>query len=323
MTEKIKAVGLLSSGIDSALAIKLVKEQGVEVVAVNLALPVSDDRIDYATLLARQLDVPLVRIEAAEDYIGLVRHPRHGYGSGMNPCIDCRIYMLRKAWEVAEGINAKFLVTGDVLGERPMTQHRAALQLEEKESGLRGLILRPLSAKLLPETVPEKEGWVDRNRLLAIEGRSRKPQLELAKRYGITGYRTPGGGCLLTNKEFSGRLRQLFRLKQDVGVRDIELLKLGRHFFERGAHIIVGRNERENGLLMELKQPEDFVLEAKGFPGPVTLLRGEKTPELVRLAAGLTARYSDAPEGEVVVECRSDGGVRAILTTKSPSGSLP
>ncbi len=316
MTEKIKAVGLLSSGIDSALAIKLVKEQGVEVVAVNLALPVSDDRIDYATLLARQLDVPLVRIEAAEDYIELVRYPRHGYGSGMNPCIDCRIYMLRKAWKVAEGINAKFLVTGDVLGERPMTQHRAALQLEEKESGLQGLILRPLSAKLLPETVPEKEGWVDRNRLLAIEGRSRKPQLELAKRYGITGYRTPGGGCLLTNKEFSGRLRQLFRLGQDVGVRDIELLKLGRHFFERGAHIIVGRNERENRLLMELKQPEDFVLEAKGFPGPVTLLRGEKMPELVRLAADLTARYSDAPEGEVVVECRDGGEVRTVLTSK-------
>lgn len=318
MTDKIKAVGLLSSGIDSALAIKLVKEQGVEVVAVNLALPFSDDRVDYAAHLARQLDVPLVRIEAAEDYLELVRRPRHGYGSGMNPCIDCRIYMLRRAWEVAEGISARFLVTGDVLGERPMTQHRQALQLEEKESGLRGLILRPLSAKLLPETVPEREGWVDRDRLLAIQGRSRKLQLELAQKFGITGYRTPGGGCLLTNREFSARLRQLFRLKEKVGMEEIELLKIGRHFFESGAHIIIGRNERENRLLAELRQPGDFVLETKGFPGPVTLLRGEKTPELVQLAAGLTARYSDAAEGEVVVECRNGGEVRTLLVTKKP-----
>ncbi len=316
MAEKVKSVGLLSSGIDSALAIKLVKGQGVEVVAVNLLLPFSDDRMDYAAHLARQLDVPLVRIEAGEDYIGLVRHPRHGYGSGMNPCIDCRIYMLKKAWEVAQGIGARFLVTGDVLGERPMTQHLAALRLEEKESGLQGLILRPLSAKLLPETVPEREGWVDRERLLAIRGRSRKPQLELAHKLGITGFRTPGGGCLLTNKEFSGRLRQLFRLQQEVGMDDIELLKVGRHFFEGGGHIIIGRNERENRLLAELKRANDFVLEVKGFPGPMALLRGEKTPEVLGLAASLTARYSDAPEGEVVVECRNGGEVRTILTTK-------
>jgi len=316
MSQAVKAIGLLSSGIDSALAIKLIKEQGVEVVAVNLVLPFSDDRKDYAAHLAKQLGVPLVRVKAGEDYIELVRHPRHGYGSGMNPCIDCRIYMLRRAWEVAEGMGARFLVTGDVLGERPMTQHRAALELEERESGLRGLILRPLSAKLLPETVPEREGWVDREKLLVIEGRSRKPQLELAQRYGITGFRTPGGGCLLTNKEFSARLRQLFSFQQKVGIADIELLKLGRHFFEGGAHIIVGRNERENGLLLQLRQPEDYVLEVKGYPGPVTLLRGAKTSEAMEVAARLTARYSDALEGEVAVECRTDGRARTIAVQK-------
>lgn len=317
MVERIKAVGLLSSGIDSTLAIKLLKEQGVEVVAVNFILPFADDRKDYAAHLARQLDVPLVRVDAGDDYIELVRRPKHGYGSGMNPCIDCRIYMLKRAWELAQGIGARFLVTGDVLGERPMTQHRAALQLEERESGLEGLILRPLSAKLLPETVPEREGWVERERLLAIEGRRRTPQLELARRFGIEGYRTPGGGCLLTNKEFSARLRSLFNIQEKVSTGDIELLKIGRHFFQQGAHIIVGRNKRENKLLLELKRPEDYVLEASGYPGPVTLLRGGKAPEIVEFAAGLTARYSDAPGGEVAVACRSDGKMRTILTSKT------
>ncbi len=317
--ERIKAIGLLSSGVDSALAIKLVREQGVEVVAVNLLLPFSDDKRDYAAHLARQLDVPLIRIEAGDDYIELVRHPRHGYGSGMNPCIDCRIYMLKRAWEVAQGVGARFLVTGDVLGERPMTQHRAALHLEERRSGLEGLILRPLSAKLLPETVPEREGWVDRGRLLAIEGRGRRPQLELAQKFGIMGYHTPGGGCLLTNKEFSARLRGLFHLQQKVTVKDIELLKIGRHFFQGNAHIVIGRNERENSLLLELRQPGDYVLEVKGYPGPLGLLRGDKTPEAVELAARLTARYSDAPQGEVPVECRSDGEYRVVVSHKMHS----
>jgi tRNA-specific 2-thiouridylase len=319
MVEQIKAVGLLSSGIDSALAIRLVKEQGIEVVAVNLVLPFADDREDYAARLARQLDVPLIRIEAGEDYIELVRRPRHGYGSGMNPCIDCRIYMLKRAWEVAEGMGARFLVTGDVLGERPMTQHRAALELEERESGLQGLVLRPLSARLLPETVPEGEGWVDREKLLAIKGRRRTPQLELARRYGITGFRTPGGGCLLTNKEFSARLKSLFHMQEMVSARDVQLLKIGRHFFHQGAHIIVGRNERENRLLLELERPEDYVLEAKGYAGPVTLLRGSKVPEAVEFAASLTARYSDAPSGEVTVECRSDGRTQTITASKAVS----
>ncbi len=319
MVERVKAIGLLSSGIDSALAIRLVKELGVEVVAVNLVLPFADDRKDYVAPLARQLDVPLVRIEAGEDYIELVRHPRHGYGSGMNPCIDCRIYMLKRAWELAQGIGARFLITGDVLGERPMTQHRAALELEERESGLQGLVLRPLSAKLLPETIPEREGWVDREHLLAIQGRRRMPQLELARKFGIEGFRTPGGGCLLTNKEFSNRLKSLFQLQERVSLSDVELLKIGRHFFHQGAHIIVGRNERENRKLLELKRPEDYVLEASGYPGPVTLLRGDKARAVVEFAASLTACYSDAPSGEVIVECRSDGEMQTIIASKAAS----
>jgi tRNA-specific 2-thiouridylase len=292
MPNTIKAIGLLSGGLDSVLALKLVKDQNVEVIAVHLLLPFADDKRDYAGHLAIQLGMPLIKVKAAEDYIELVRHPFHGRGSGMNPCIDCRIYMLRQSWQVAQQIGACFLITGDVLGQRPMTQHRGNLAVEDKESGLEGLILRPLSSKLLPKTFPEEEGWVERGRLLALEGRSRKPQLALARKFGIQGYRTPAGGCLLTNKEISFRLQELFRRHQVVTDKDIALLKIGRHFFLAKAHIIVGRNERENQLLLELRQPDDRVFEVVGYPGPTTILRGAKTKEAVEFAAQLTIRYS-------------------------------
>jgi len=296
MPSNIKAIGLLSGGLDSVLALKLVKDQNVEVIAVHLLLPFADDKQDYATHLASQLSIPLIKVNAAEDYIELVRHPSHGRGSGMNPCIDCRIYMLCQSWQVAQQIGARFLITGDVLGQRPMTQHRCKLAVEEKESGLEKLILRPLSSKLLPKTFPE-EGWVDRERLLALEGRSRKPQLALAREFGIQGYRMPGGGCLLTNKEISFRLRELFRRQQVVTEKDIPLLKIGRHFFLPEAHIIVGRDERENHQLLELRQPDDRVFEVVGYRGPTTILRGAKTKKAVEFATKLTARYSkhDSP----------------------------
>ncbi|MCD6391066.1 MAG: tRNA 4-thiouridine(8) synthase ThiI [Dehalococcoidia bacterium] len=292
MPNNIKAIGLLSGGLDSVLALKLVKDQNVEVIAVHFLLPFADDKQDYAGYLASQLGTPLIKVKAAEDYIELVRHPSHGRGSGMNPCIDCRIYMLRQSWQVAQQIGARFLVTGDVLGQRPMTQRRGKLAVEEKESGLEKLILRPLSSKLLPKTLPEEEGWVDRERFLALEGRSRKPQLALARELGIQGYRTPGGGCLLTNKEISFRLQELFRRYQAVTEKDIALLKIGRHFFLSEAHIIVGRNEKENHQLLELRRPDDQVFEVVGHRGPTTILRGAKTKEAVEFATQLTARYS-------------------------------
>lgn len=291
MPSNIKAIGLLSGGLDSVLALKLVKDQNVEVIAVHLLLPFADDKQDYATHLASQLSIPLIKVNATEDYIELLRHPSHGRGSGMNPCIDCRIYMLCQSWQVAQQIGARFLITGDVLGQRPMTQHRGKLAVEEKESGLEKLILRPLSSKLLPKTFPEEEGWVDRERLLALEGRSRKPQLALAREFGIQGYRMPGGGCLLTNKEISFRLRELFRRQQVVTEKNIALLKIGRHFFLPEAHIIVGRDERENHQLLELRQPDDRVFEVVGHRGPTTILRGAKTKKAVEFATQLTARY--------------------------------
>jgi tRNA U34 2-thiouridine synthase MnmA/TrmU len=292
MASNTKAIGLLSGGLDSALALKLVKDQNVEVIAVHVLLPFVDDKRDYATQLASELGIPLIKVRATEDYMELVRHPSHGRGSGMNPCIDCRIYMLRRSWQVAQEIGARFVITGDVLGQRPMSQHRRELAVEEKESGLEGLILRPLCARLLPKTLPEEEGWLDRDRLLALEGRSRRPQLALAQQFGIRGYRTPGGGCLLANKEISFRLRELFRQQEVVTENDIALLKIGRHFFLSEAHIIVGRNEMENHRLLELRQPDDWIFEVAGCPGPTTILRGAKTKDAVELASQLTARYA-------------------------------
>lgn len=310
MGKHVKALALLSGGLDSALAIRLVLEQGADVTAVNFILPFVSQKKDYASCLAKELKIPLVRIEAGEDYIQLIKNPRHGYGSNMNPCIDCHIYMLRQAKKIAQEIGADFIVTGDVLGERPMSQNKNILRLQEKEADLDGLILRPLSAKLLPETIPEGKGWINRQNLLAIKGKSRKPQLELAQKFGIINYSSPAGGCLLTNKDFAAKLKSLFALKEDVTKRDIELLKIGRHFYSAFSEIIVGRNEKENKLLLELREPEDYVFQVPDFPSPITLLRGNKDKDSISYAARLTARYSDANTSYVSVEYGNDKDIR-------------
>jgi len=300
----MRALALLSGGLDSILATKLILDQGIEVVALNFMLPFAVEKQDYAGEVAKRFGMPLVRVEAGEEYLELVRNPKHGYGSGVNPCIDCHIYMLREAKRIAKEVGADFIFTGDVLGERPMSQHRKALELEEKEAGLEKMVLRPLSAKLLPETIPERKGWVDRGKLLDIKGKSRKPQIALAKVFGMEDeYPSPSGGCLLTYKEFASKVRDLFEHKERVSMRDIRLLKVGRHFRCAASKIIVGRNETENKLLLELKSSEVYVFEVPGYGSPITILEGAKSKEAIELAAKLTARYSDArEEKEVLVE---------------------
>jgi len=303
---------LLSGGLDSILATKLILDQGIEVVAVNFNLPFVVEKEDYAGEVAKRFGIPLVMVEAGEEYLDMVRNPKYGYGSGMNPCIDCHIYMLREAKRIAKEVSAEFIFTGDVLDERPMSQHRKALELEEKEAGLEKMILRPLSAKLLPETIPEREGWIDRSKLLDIKGRSRKPQIALARKFGMhDAYPSPAGGCLLTYKEFASKVRDLFEHKEKVTKRDVSLLKIGRHFRFAASKIIVGRNEEENKLLLGLKNPEDYVFEVQGYGSPITILEGEKSKEAIELAAKLTARYSDASagaeEGGVLVEVKYEG----------------
>ncbi len=308
----MKALALFSGGLDSILALKLVLNQGIEVVALNIILPFRAEREDYAGTAANRFGIPLVRLKAGDQYIEIIKNPVYGYGSGMNPCIDCRIYMLRAAKRIAKEAGAEFIFTGDVLAERPMSQHKAALVLEEKEAGLEGKILRPLSAKLLPETIPEREGWIDRSKLLAISGKSRKLQIALAHKFDLQ-YPTPAGGCLLTYKEFASKVRDLFEHKDKVTIRDTSLLKIGRHFRLGASKIIVGRNEEENKALYDLKDEEDYVFEVPGCGSPITILEGAKSKEAIEAAAKLTARYSDAntEEKNVLVEIEKKGSILA------------
>ena len=204
--------------------------------------------------------------------------------------------MLRKAKEHAKKVGASFIITGEVLGERPMSQHRKALEVIEKKSGLEGLILRPLSAKLLPETEIEKKGIVNRDRLLDISGRSRKRQIQLAKHLRIKGYACPAGGCLLTDKNFANRLRDLFRTRRNVTTMDVELLKIGRHFRYGSSKIVVGRNEDENNRLLHLKKRSDFYLEVSRYGSPITVVQGQASKKTLEIAASLTAYFSDCKD---------------------------
>ncbi len=301
---KIRAVALLSGGLDSTLAAKLILDQGIDVVALNFTSPFCTCNHKgrcRAVEAANQLKMPIKMISKGDRYLKIVRKPKHGYGSAMNPCIDCRIFILKEAKKYAKQIGAKFIFTGEVLGERPMSQHRRALEIIEKESGLKGKLLRPLSAKLLEDTEAEKKGWVDRTKLMDIKGRHRGPQMSLAKTLHINDYPCPGGGCLLTYPEFANKVKDLFGHKKSTTLRDIELLKYGRHFRIGNSKIIVGRNEKDNHNLERLKYPADYMFEAKDFKSPITILQGKKTKEIIKMAAELTARYSDANTLDVTV----------------------
>ena len=294
---------MLSGGLDSILAVKMIQNQGVDIIAVNFISPfcLRGKGGCGAAEVAKQLRIPLKIINVSDDYLKMLKNPRFGYGRNMNPCIDCRIFMLKKAKKYAKEIGASFLFTGEVLNERPMSQNRKALEIIEKEAGLEGKILRPLSAKFLAETEAEKKGWVDRKKLLDIIGRSRKKQIALAKELDITDYPCPAGGCLLTYKEFALKLRDLFKNKKRFGIRDVNLLKVGRHFRFGENKIVVGRNEAENKLLKEMRGRTDYWFEVPDCGSPITLLQGPKTKKAVKITAALTLRYSDKKNDEAAV----------------------
>ena len=316
----MRALALLSGGLDSTLATKLILDQGIEVEALNFVSPFclcNKGGKCHSSEVAQKFGIPLKVMAKGEDYLQVVRHPKYGYGSAINPCIDCRIYMFRKTREYAEQTGAKFIFTGEVLGQRPMSQHRRAIELIDRESGLKGKVLRPLSARRLPETEAEKMGWVHRERLLDIRGRSRRQQIRLAGELGITDYPCPAGGCLLTQKEFAERVRELFRHKEQIAVSDVLILKVGRHFWNNGSHIIVGRNQSENQALLSQRKPEDYIFEVPDYPSPITILEGAKDSQAMELAARLTAKYSDADTGEVLVEFRNDK-TRGTVTVQLP-----
>jgi tRNA U34 2-thiouridine synthase MnmA/TrmU len=304
----IKAIALLSGGLDSTLAIKVLLEQGIEVEALNFMTLFCRCTAKGSTCLASQkaaqtLGIGLQVFNISNEFLEVVKHPRYGYGKNVNPCLDCRIFMFKKGREYMNQNGASFIVTGEVLGERPMSQRREAMQIIERESGLQGLILRPLSAKLLLLTVPEKKGWITRERMLAITGRSRKHQIKLASDYGINDYPCPAGGCLLTDPGFALRMKDLMKNKPDFSLNDVHLLKLGRHFRVTPlAKVVVGRNEGENDKILSLAKEGDTILSVKHFPGPLTLARGELSHQEILQSAVITAKYSKAkslPEVEV------------------------
>jgi len=256
-------------------------------------------------LVCEQFGVPLKVIYGGQDYLELVRNPKYGYGSQMNPCIDCRIFLFRKARELMEEVGADFVVTGEVLGERPMSQRLETMRLIERESNLEGRVLRPLSAKCLEPTLPELEGMVDREKLLGIKGRSRKPQIALAEALGVHDYPCPAGGCRLTDPQFANRVRDAIR-HEEFTLPEVQLLKLGRHFrLPGGAKVIVGRNEGENSLLSRSASPTDLLLEALGVPGPIVLLKKAQGDEDVKVAASMCLWYSDFTGNLGTVRCRA------------------
>lgn len=287
-----KALVLFSGGLDSALAIKVLLEQGIEVIAITFITPFNNLSPDK---IAQGLDVELKIVHSGADYVEMVKKPKYGYGKNMNPCIDCKIFMLKKTKGYMEEVGASFVATGEVLGERPMSQRKDTLWIIERDSDLKGLLLRPLSAKLLPTTIMEEKGVVERERLLDIQGRSRKPQMALAKKFGIKTYQTPAGGCLLTDEGFSRRLKDI--LDDNISINDIELLKVGRHFrLDPKTKIIVGRDDEENKRLLGLTQKGDILFKVVNFPGPITILRGEANQKSLELTAKITSRYSKAKE---------------------------
>ncbi|MBD3355256.1 DUF814 domain-containing protein [Candidatus Woesearchaeota archaeon] len=313
----MKAIALFSGGLDSLLAIKLIQEQGIDVTAVSFTSPFfirTEQKKEKLRKIAKKYNFKIMFIELKEDYLKLVRNPPHGHGKNMNPCIDCHAFMINEARKYAEKIKAEFVFTGEVLDERPMSQNAGSLKIVAKQAGLYGKLLRPLSAKHMKETEAEKTGVVDREKLGDIRGRGRSKQFELAEKYGIKEFETPGGGCLLTYEAYSNKLRDLFEHKKRVSEEDIRILKFGRHFRKGDNKIIVGRDEEDNKKLLKLKKKSDYVFELRDDVGPVTLLKGPKTKKAIELAASLTISHSKIKEG--IVSYGQDKLNKEVLVSK-------
>lgn len=286
-------IALFSGGLDSILAVKIIEQQNIKVEAVAFVTPFFGPQT--ARKYIRHTHANLHIVDITERHFEMVKNPPRGYGKNMNPCIDCHALMFACAGEMMETFGADFIFSGEVLGERPMSQNRNSLQTVAKDSGFRDQILRPLSALLLPPTQAETDGRVDRSRLLDIQGRSRKPQIALARELGISDYPEPAGGCKLTDPAFSRRLKQLLATKKDAGRKDLELLSAGRHFFtENGIRIIVGRDEKDNRRINALCEDTDILVTLADIPGPAVMIPGGAGKEDLELAAAICFSYSNA-----------------------------
>lgn len=292
-----KAVALISGGLDSVLAARVVMEQGFTVTGLYFSSAFSksfgNEEATPAARVAKSIGIKLRVLDMGQEYIDMIRNPKHGYGRHINPCIDCKIFMLTKATEIMKELEAPFIITGEVLGQRPMSQRRDTLHLIERDAGLKGMVLRPLSAKHLPPTKAEQEGIVDREKLLDISGRSRNVQLYLAGQYGITGFSAPAGGCLLTEEYFAVKLRDLFAHSPSVTPTDIRLLTLGRHFrLESGEKAVLGRDNKENNSILSLEGPGFHLFLPHDFPGPVAIMTETPSDVEKHTVGRLMLKYS-------------------------------
>jgi len=316
-----KALALLSGGLDSTLAIRVIQEQGIEVIALNFVTVFcrctshGSCKLE-AVKVSEKFGIPIKVINTTDRFLEIVKKPKHGYGKHMNPCIDCRINIFRAAGDYMREIGADFIITGEVLGQRPMSQRKEAMRIIDKEANLTGLVLRPLCAKHMEPTIPEKLGLVDREKLLQIRGRSRKEQIQLADVFEIKDYPCSAGGCLLTDPEFAHRMKDLVETS-DADANDVNLLKVGRHFrIDNTTKAIIGRNETENERITILFKDGDYLLNLVDIPGPTTLVRGEITEEKIYTSARITARYAKSqflPQTKVAVRKSNNGSPAEII----------
>ncbi len=293
---KRKIYLLFSGGLDSIIAARLLQDMGFDVVGVHITSPLFEKDVDKVKELAEKVGIELKIVKAGDDYLEMLKAPVYGYGKNLNPCIDCKAYMLKKVKEIA-GNNP--IATGEVLGQRPMSQRLDAFKKIEKLAGLEKKVIRPLSGKLLPPTVYEEEGLFNREKFLDFKGRSRKRYPEILRSLGLDEKElpTPAGGCLLTEPSFSKKVKDLSE-HNELTWENIELLKVGRHFRLNGCKLIVGRNKLENQKIENSAKSKDLVMKVIGIPSPSALLRCEKElkEDIKRLAASIVARYSDAPK---------------------------
>lgn len=315
--KNIKALGLCSGGLDSILSGLILKNQGIDVTWVSFETPFfSGDKAEKAS---RQTGIPLIRKDISDVYLSMLRSPRLGYGKNMNPCRDCHSLMFQLAGQMLEEEGYDFLFSGEVLGQRPLSQTKHSLRYVEKQSGFDGKILRPLSAKSLPVTDVESRGLVDRESLKDFSGRSRKPQFELAKEMGVTNYPAPAGGCLLTDKNFSRRLKDLFDHEDQLVVNDIHLLKFGRHIrLNEKVKIVVGRTRGDNQSILALNNEKRYLeLDAVGMGSPTVLVPVHADQESVAMAAAICIGYTKTPQSQTAqVQVRTNGGME-ILSVKA------
>ncbi len=320
----MKALALLSGGLDSTLAIKVVQEAGIEVEAINFTSPFcrcsgASGGCSAAATAAKTLNVKLHYYPCGEEYLRIVEKPPHGYGKRLNPCLDCRIHKFKIAKNKMDKIGASFLLTGEVIDQRPNSQRRDALDIVERDSGLRGYILRPLCAKHLRPTIPEEKGWVDRNKLLDIKGRGRTQQIDLAEEYGITDYPCPAGGCLLTNEEYSLKVKDLLEHDGKLSMGSINSLRFGRHLrLSPKAKIIIGKDQAENEAIKKTATPENLIMELVDYAGPVTMYIGSPEDFLINLAAMMTAGYGNVPADEEI-KVEVSGAMNRELSVKPMS----